>query len=344
MKSFRLTGINKMELITVPDPQILSETDVLIRMKTVGVCGSDIHYYKTGQIGSQIVEYPFTIGHEGAGVVEKVGGKVSRIKPGNIVAIDPAMPCYECDQCINERTHTCRKLRFLGNPGQAEGCLSEFIEMPEKSLFPVSDSVGFDGAALSEPLSIGYYAVAQSNLQKGSKTAILGFGPIGMSVLKAAQYFGSGPIYVTDKINERLGLAKANNATWTAHPIKTEICEEIKKIEPQLLDIVFECCGQQEAIDQAIEILKPGGKLMIIGIPEFDRWTFSVDKLRHKEITIVNVRRQNEYVQPVLDLLDKGSLQAGDMITHRFPFSETQKAFELVSEYRDGVMKAMIDF
>ena len=344
MKVFRLTGIKKMEMGTVPDPKIISPTDVLIRMKTLGVCGSDIHYYSTGRIGSQVVKYPFTIGHEGSGIVEKTGENVSRVKPGDRVAIDPAMPCYECDQCKTGRIHTCQNLKFLGNPSQAEGCLSEFIVMPENSLFPVSSSVSYDDAALSEPLSIGYYAVEQSNLKKDSKIGILGFGPIGMSVIKTAHLSGTGTFFVTDKINERLDLAKTNGAKWTGNPLTIDISKEITKCEPQLLDVVYECCGQQEAIDQAVDILKPGGKLIIIGIPEFNRWSFSVDKLRQKEITIINIRRQNECVQPVLDLIENGTLDVNDMITHRFPFSNTENAFNTVAEYRDGVMKSMIDF
>ena len=135
MKAMRLTGISKMEMFEVPDPKITNDTDVLIRMTNVGVCGSDVHYYVSGKIGDQVVAYPFTVGHEGAGIVEKIGIAVKHVKPGDRIAIDPAMPCWQCDQCKAGRSHTCRKLRFLGCPGQAEGCLSEYIVMPETSCF-----------------------------------------------------------------------------------------------------------------------------------------------------------------------------------------------------------------
>ena len=112
-----LTGIRQMDMINAPDPVIIRDTDVLIKMKSVGVCGSDVHYYKTGRIGSQIVEYPFPVGHEGAGKVIKTGNAVKKLKPGDRIAIEPAMPCFHCDQCLSGRTHTCRKLKFLGCPG-----------------------------------------------------------------------------------------------------------------------------------------------------------------------------------------------------------------------------------
>ena len=339
-----LTGIRQMEMFEIPDPAIANDTDVLIKMKTLGVCGSDVHYYKLGKIGSQIVQFPFPVGHEGAGEVIAVGKAVKSIKPGQRIAIEPAMPCGECDQCIEGRHHTCRKLKFLGCPGQANGCLSEYIIMPESSCIPVSDKLSYDQAAISEPLAIGVYAVKQSIPMSGAKIGILGFGPIGMSVLLPALAQGAQVAYVTDRIDERLVIAGKCGARWTGNPDKLDVVAMIKEKEALLLDVVFECCGKQEAIDQAIEILKPGGKLMIIGIPEFDRWSFSVDKLRHKEITITNVRRQLNCVEPALDMMESGQVDVSLMPTHRFCFQDTQKAFELVAGYKDGVMKAMIDF
>jgi len=344
MKAMLLTGIRQMEMQDYPMPQITKDTDVLIKMQVVGVCGSDIHYYSLGKIGSQVVKYPFPVGHEGAGVVKEVGRRVSRVKPGDRVAIEPAMPCGECDQCLAGRPHTCRKLRFLGCPGQADGCLSEYIVMPESSCFLIKDTMTYTEAAISEPLAIGVYAVNQSIPMKGASVGILGFGPIGMSVILPAIAKGAQKIFVTDLIDARLIIAKNCGATWTGNPEKEDVVEEIKNKEPLLLDVVFECCGKQEAMDQALEMLKPGGKLMIIGIPEFDRWSFAVDKLRHKEICIQSVRRQNHSVEEALELMENKQINVGKMPTHRFSFAQTKEAFELVTGYRDGVMKAMIDF
>ena len=131
MKKIVLTGICRMEPVEAPVPEIRQPDEVLIRMKAVGVCGSDVHYYDSGKIGSQVVQYPFAVGHEGAGQIEAVGSGVKRLRPGDRVAIDPAMPCFGCDQCRAGRFHTCRHMRFLGCPGQAEGCLAEYIVMPE---------------------------------------------------------------------------------------------------------------------------------------------------------------------------------------------------------------------
>lgn len=344
MKAFALTGIRETQMITVEDPVITKDTDVIIKMKVAGVCGSDIHYYTKGRIGSQIVNYPFTIGHEGAGEVVETGKSVTKVKKGDRVAIDPAMPCFNCDQCLSGRSNTCRNLKFLGVPGQSAGLLSEYIKMPENSCIPVSDKLSYDEAAISEPLAIGLYAVNKSLPWQSTKVGILGFGPIGMSVLLSAQARGATSVYVTEKLNPRIEMALKCGAKWAANPDKINVEEEIAKEEPLLLDVVFECCGKQEAFDNAINILKPGGKLMIAGIPEFDKWIVDADITRRKEISIFNVRRQEATTESALELMEQGIIDVNLMPTHRFPFKDAKEAFDLVAGYRDGVMKAMIYF
>ncbi|HDR88950.1 MAG TPA: hypothetical protein ENN63_04890 [Bacteroidetes bacterium] len=344
MKAMVLTGLNRIEIVDKPMPEMVRPDEVLIRMKSVGVCGSDIHYYQEGRIGSQIVQFPFTIGHEGAGIVEEVAGGVTRLKPGDRVAIDPAMPCYRCDQCNAGRYHTCRNLKFLGCPGQSEGCLQEYVVMPEESCYRLPDNVTFDQAALSEPLCIGVYAVDISVPMKGARIGILGSGPVGISVLLPALAQGVEKVYVTDKIDERLRIADEMGAHWSGNPDKQDVVSNILEHEPLQLDAVFECCGKQDAVDQAVKLLKPGGKLLIIGIPSFSRWSFDVDDLRRKEICVQNVRRQNEVVEKTLHMISSGVLLPDRMQTHNFPFTKVSEAFELVAGYRDGVMKAMIHF
>ncbi len=344
MKAARLTGIRRMAIQEVPTPAIQHDTDVLLRMTAVGVCGSDVHYYAAGGIGSQKVVYPHTVGHEGAAAVEAVGPGVARVRPGDRVAVEPAVSCHACDQCLAGRPHTCRNLRFLACPGELEGCLSQYIVMPEECCYPIPDSMTFEQAALSEPLSIGLYAVRQSVPMTGARIGILGAGPIGLSVMLAALAQGAAVVYVTDRIDARCAVAAQHGAAWTGNPDKIDIVAEIIRREPLLLDAVFECCGRQQAMDQAVELLKPGGKLMLIGIPEFERYTFPPDIARRRELCFQNVRRQNGCVQPALDLIAGGRIQPDFMVTHRFPLERTREAFDLVDRYADGVVKAMIRF
>jgi L-iditol 2-dehydrogenase len=345
MKSMMLTGIRQMEMKTVADPVIVNDTDVLIRMERIGVCGSDVHYYTAGRIGSQVVKYPFPVGHEGAGTVVKTGSAVTRVQSGTRIAIEPAIACGKCDQCLTGRPHTCRNLRFLGCPGQADGSLSEYIVMPENCCYPVPDHVSFDQAALSEPLSIGIYSLKLfGSPLAGNKIGILGCGPIGMSVLLPAIAEGTERVYVTDRIDQRLRIASDSGASWTGNPDNEDIVEAISAKEPLLLDAVFECCGQQEAMDQAVQLLKPGGRIIIVGIPEFDRWSFQSDSIRRKELCLQNVRRQNECFKPAIEMISSGRIKLDHLVTHHFRFEKTKEAFDLVAEYKEGVMKAMIEF
>jgi len=342
MKAIVLAGLEKLDLIDVPKPAIQHDTDVLIRMEAIGVCGSDIHYFLTGRIGNQVVEYPFRIGHEGAGVVESVGSKVSTLKPGERVAIDPAVSCGQCDQCRSGRPHTCRNLQFLGHPNQLPGCLAEYIVMPEKSVYPVPDEMTPEHAAFIEPLSIGAYAAKLMESVRAEKVAVLGVGPIGMSVLSSVLAGGVDTIYATDKIKDRLEVATQAGAGWTGNPDTSDVVEEIRAGEPLLLDAVFECCGEQDALDQALQLLKPGGELLIVGIPDTERVSFDISELRHREITVKNVRRQNQSVQTAINLVAAGKVNPDLFVTHRFPLEKAQEAFELVAGYQDGVVKAMI--
>ncbi len=344
MKAMKLTGIRQMEMMEIPEPAITGPGDVKIKMRVVGVCGSDIHYYTMGRIGSQVVKYPFIVGHEGAGIVVETGPAVTRIKKGDKIAIEPAMPCWKCDQCQAGRYHTCRNLKYLGCPGQAEGCLTEFIVMPEESCFPLHGHLNTDHGSISEPLSIGVYSVKKAGEIKDAFVGILGFGPIGMSVMLAAKAGNAGSFLVTDKINERLSVAAKEGADFIKNPLISDVVDFVKKNFPLGLDVIFECCGQQEAIDQAIEILKPGGRLIVVGIPEFDRWTLSADNTRRREISLQFIRRQADCVELALQMMESGKIDTGRMITHRYPFTHTKEAFDLVAGYGDGVMKAMIDF
>jgi L-iditol 2-dehydrogenase len=214
--------------------------------------------------------------------------------------------------------------------------------MPERCCFPIPETMTLEQAALGEPLSIGLYAVKLAGVAPGMRIGILGSGPIGLSVLLGARQAGIAAAYMTDKIDARNKVARLAGASWAGNPDSEDIIAAISGTEPLLLDVVFECCGQQAAVDQAMELLKPGGTLMMVGIPEVDRISLPIDVARRKEICFQNVRRQNHCLQSALDLIAEGRIGLDFMVTHRFAFEETKEAFDLVHEYRDGVIKAMV--
>lgn len=344
MKAVALSAIETLNIIEVAEPKPILAHEVLIRVKAIGVCGSDMHYFRTGKIGSQVVQFPFLLGHEFAGEILQVGKDVTAFKAGDRVAVDPAMPCLECDQCKSGREHTCRTLDFLGCPGQVEGCMKERIAMPAHCCFLLPENLSFEDGMLCEPFSIGIYAVNSFGSVAGKEAGIIGFGPIGMSVLSALKAKGVASTLVSEKLDYRLKTAASFGATHVVNPTKQSLTDRSKAIYPNQLDVVFECCGQQDAVLQAIEMLKPGGTLMIIGIPEFDTWHLPVDTLRRKEITLKNVRRQNGCMQEAIDLLNGECGDLKSMITHRYNYAQSQEAYNVVAAYDDKVMKAVVEF
>jgi L-iditol 2-dehydrogenase len=341
MKSMQMTALKKLEPREIPAPKIVNPHDVLVKIAAVGVCGSDVHYYRTGRVGSQVVECPFILGHEAAGTVAEVGSAVKDVRPGMRVALDPAMPCHQCDQCREGRSHTCRNLRFLACPGQASGAFAEYLVMPEECCLP-AENLTPEEAAFVEPLSIGLYAWRLAAAKPNAKAVILGSGPIGLSVLLSAKAHGAGTTYMTDLLPYRLECARRSGADWIGNPRQEDVAAAVQKREPLGVDCAFECAGEQETLDQAVQMLKPGGLLVMVGIPEFERVSFSADFVRRKEIRIQNVRRQNGCAVAALELLTRIKARVNPLITHRYPLAQTQTAFDLVDKYEGGVVKAMV--
>ncbi len=342
MKAAYLTGIRKVETREAPRPKIEHDDDVLLKVEMVGVCGSDMHYFRAGRIGDQVVEFPWVIGHECSATVIEVAGGVTRVRVGDRVAVDPLIWCGRCDQCKAGREHTCLNQKFLGCPGEVSGCLAEYIVMPAASCFPVPDALTPAATAMVEPMSIGLYAQRLAGDVAGAKIGILGCGPIGLCVLLACRAAGAAEVYMTDIRDYRAELAGRMGASWTGNPDRQDIVGEIRGSEPAGLDVVFECAGEQSTPDEALSLARPGGKLMMVGIPEPDRVSFEIAPLRRREITIQPVRRQNRCVAETIELIAAGRLDVCAMLTHDYTLDRTQEAFETVADYRDNAVKAMI--
>ncbi len=343
MKAIALTGIRQLEWTDVQAPQIEQPDQVLLHVDTVGICGSDLHYYRTGRIGDQVVDFPFVLGHECSATVVEAGSDVTDLAPGDRVAVDPLIWCNQCDQCRSGRVHTCRNQAFLGCPGQHAGCLGPLLVMPARSCFAIPESMTATQAALVEPFSIGLYAqrLAEKDLT-GKAVAILGSGPIGLSVMLACRAAGARAVYLTDIRDYRVDHARKMGADWAGNPEKSDIVDDILAAEANGVEYSFECAGEQETVDQAVRITKPGGKILLVGIPEFDRLSFDVSSVRRAEISLQPVRRQNECVQDAIDLVAAGKVDLDGMVTHEMPLEDVERAYEILDVYDDNVIKAMV--
>lgn len=344
MKAAVLTGVGRVEVRDVPKPEIKAPDEVLLKTSVAGLCGSDLHYFVADRVGGERVAYPAIAGHECSAVVEAVGSAVTGLKPGDRVAVEPAISCGTCDQCLGGRPHTCRNLGFLGHPGEKDGCLAEYFVMPARNCIRIPAGMTMVEAMLAEPLSIALHAYRFWDGEADQAIAVLGSGPIGLCVSMIARMHGVREIYATDKVDERAAAALKAGAAWSGNPDRADIVKAILARRPLGLDAVFECCGDQAALDQAIELLKPGGTLVFVGIPLTERVSFPSGRIRRKEIRIQNVRRQNKCVEPALGLIAHRKIDPNSLATHSFSVEDAQKAFEIAAYRRDGALKVSIAF
>jgi L-iditol 2-dehydrogenase len=342
MKAVFLTGVRTIEVRETPAPRIVRDDDVLVRSRAVGVCGSDLHYYESDRVGADKVAYPFIPGHECAGIVEEIGKAVTRVKPGDAVVVEPAVSCGTCDQCRTGRPHTCRKLLFLGHYGELTGGMAEFTLAPERNCVPLPAKMTVVQGALAEPLSIALYAASLAGTVRGKTAAVLGAGPIGLCLIMALKAEASGLIYATERVDHRIAAAAKAGADWTGNPDREDVAAEIQARESLGLDLVFECCGEQSALDQAVALLKPGGTLVVVGIPLEPRVTFDSSKVRRREIRVQNVRRQNKCLERAVAMIHAGRIKADFLATHSFSLDQAAKAYETAAARTDGVIKAIV--
>ncbi len=344
MKAVLLTGPGQAQFQEKPDPELPGGDRVLLRTRVAGICGSDLHYFISDSVGGEKVPYPFVAGHECSAEVVQVGPEVKVFRPGDLVAVEPSISCGVCDQCLAGRFNTCRKIKFLGHPGELDGCFAEYFLMPAGNLIKLDASLTLEEAMLAEPLSIALHALNLAAPGSGDKVAVLGTGPIGLSLILLLRRQGLSSIFATDRSEARVKAALRAGAAWAASVEQEDIVQEITSRQPLGLDLVFEVSGDQEAIDQSVALVKPGGRIIQVGIPVPERISYQIARLRRKEVTIINHRRQNRCLEPALEMIKNREVEVGWLLTHRFPPEEAQQAFTTAADRLDGVLKAAFVF
>jgi len=330
MKSVRLHGTGNLQIHEEPPP-VAGAGEKLVRIKAVGVCGSDLHWFAEGSIGDAKLQHPLVLGHEFAGVTEE----------GQRVAIDPAIPCGYCEYCAQGHPNLCANLIFAGH-GKTDGALREWMTWSEKSLFPIPDSVSDADAAMLEPLGIAIHTVDLGKLKAGMTVGVFGCGPIGLFIIQMAKLSGAANIIATDKLEHRVDAAKDFGAT---HAFFAEEGRELERIQAAIngrgVDVAFEAAGAQDAVDTAFGAVASGGKVVLAGIPDDDRTSFSASLARRKGLTIKLVRRMKHTYPRAIELVEKGLVDVQSIVTHRFPLEQAEEAFR-VAERREG-LKIIID-
>lgn len=340
MKVLRLHKPYDLQFHDEPVPDF-GPDEVLIKVGSVGICASDVHYYREGRIGDQVVEKPIVLGHEFSGVVAAVGNGVSTLQEGARVAVEPSRPCRKCELCREGLTNICPNVQFFGTP-PVDGALREYLAWPAELCIQVSHTVSLDEAAMIEPLAVGLYAVDLAEMAGGETVAVLGAGAIGLSVLQAARIVGAARIIVSDPIKERRDLALKLGADIAVDPTRADSTAEIVSQTGMGVEVAFECAGMPDAVAQTAEIVRPKGRVVIVGIPEEDAYTFRASACRRKELSIQMVRRSRNTAERGVEMLERGLVDVRSYVTHHFPLERAGEAIELAWKKSDGVVRAVV--
>jgi L-iditol 2-dehydrogenase len=347
MMAARLYGPCDMRVEPIPIPGAPGPGMARLRVTVVGVCGSDLHTYTDGRIGDSVVQTSLVLGHEFGAVVEAVGpdafdGNFEPLRPGTRVAVDPAQPCGRCEMCEQGHPNLCHRLHFCGLYPDG-GSLCEYILMPAHSCFPVPGTIDDAGAAMLEPLGIALHAVDLARLHLGDSVAILGAGPIGLLLLQAARLAGAAPIYVIDQFAWRLQLA----AGYGAVPINFTEGDPVQAVMQATagrgVDVAIEAAWADHSVQQAAEMARMGGRLVLVGIPGPDKLEMKHSTARRKGLTIRVSRRMKHVYPRAIRLVEAGSIDLLGIVSHHFPLAEAPDAFALNVAYADDVNKIVID-
>ena len=343
MKAALLHKPGDMRIEDIPEPRIANPKDVLVRVHSVGICGSDVHYYLDGTIGGTVMTEPLIIGHEPAGEVVEVGSAVTSLQPGDRVAIEPAIHCGHCEHCVEGNPNLCSHIEFFGTPPQ-QGAYREMLVHREDLLFKLPPEVSTQAGAVLEVYGVAIHSVDLVGMKSGYDAAVLGAGPIGLSTARLAKLTGAVRVIVVEPIAERRKMAERHGADVVIDPTETDAVEAIRDLtHGRGVDVVFEAAGVAETPQMSVDVCKNGGVIALIGIPYEDQILFRASSCRRKGLTIRMVRRMKHVYPRSIKLAASGLIHPEAMVTHVLPLERIANGFEMVSQRQEGVVKAMIE-
>ena len=348
MLAARLHNARDIRIDEVSEPDDPGPAQALIQVTAVGICGSDLHSYEDGRIGDTVVQEPLILGHEFGGEVLACGadaryGEDQPLRPGQRVAVDPAQPCQRCELCLAGHPNLCRRLHFCGL-WPDDGALCERMLVPAHGCFPVPDALSDADAALLEPLGVALHAVDLGRLRLARSVVVLGCGPIGLLIIRLAQLAGADPIYACDRFPWRAQAALA----WGASDAWCCASEDSVAYVQQLTggrgaDVVFEAAWAEESVAEAAEMARPGGRIVLVGIPSADILTMKHSTARRKGLTILMSRRMKHTYPRAIRLAQGGSFDLEALISRRYPLAETAAAFASYAAWELGVQKLLVE-
>ena len=341
-KTLYMTELEKLVEGEAPMPK-MGPDDVVIQLKSVGVCGSDLHYYRTGSIGNFIVKFPFVLGHEAAGVIVDVGENVKNLKKGDRVCMEPGIPCMKCEECLTGHYNLCKDVRFWATPPY-DGVLSEYVSHPAAFTFKIPDNMSFTEGALVEPLAIGLHACNMGGVKLGHTVAIVGAGCIGLVTLLAAKAYGATKIIVGDVLDKRLAKA-AELGAITVNTKETDFAKKVLELtDGRGADVCIDCAGFTPTVDACLTAAKPAGMVIIVGMGEDRVNGFNTSIMSTKELTVKSIFRYRNLYPTAINAIADGRIDVESIVSHRFTFNDTINAFATCTRDIRNVVKGVIEY
>lgn len=309
-------GDIRLEDRRVPEP---GERDVLVEVRSVGVCGSDVHYYEEGRVGDFVVKEPLVLGHESAGVVAAAGPGVRDLDAGQRVSIEPGVPCLACELCRRGDYNLCPDVRFFATP-PFDGAFQQYVAVPEEFVYAVPDTMSDDEAALLEPLSVGVWACRKAGVTAGSRVLVTGAGPIGLLAMQVARALGAAEVAISDTHAHRLELARTLGADAALDPSAGELAGS--GLAP---DVLLECSGSTAALGDAIGLVRPAGHVVLVGMGA-DEVRLPLGVLQQRELWVTGTFRYANTWPAARALAASGAVDLAHLVTGHFGLEEAEKA------------------
>lgn len=335
MKAAILEEIGKINIKEIDKPKP-GPGEVLIKLGYVGICGSDVHYYEHGRIGDFIVEKPLILGHECSGIIEEIGEGVTELGVGDRVVPEPGYACNKCEYCKTGRYNLCDSMTFMATP-PVDGAFCEYIVYPDDMTFILPDKVTLKEGALIEPLAIGIYAAQRGNVFPGARVLVQGAGCIGLVTMLACKAYGASHVTVTDVLDNRLDAADKLGADVVINPSKS-------KIDIPPVDIVIDCVGIAATVNSAIDTVKKGGVVVLVGMGGDDTVPVNLNRAIGKEVDFRTIFRYKNIFPTALQMVADGKIDIKGIVSHSFDFEEVSRAMEFVMNNKDEVVKATLKF
>jgi L-iditol 2-dehydrogenase len=332
MRASILRGAGKVEVEQRPIPRP-GPGEVLIAIGSVGVCGSDVHYYEHGRIGPYVVDSPLVLGHEAGGTVADVGPDVTSLSAGQRVSIEPGVPCRNCAQCLAGRYNLCPRIRFFATPPY-DGAFAEYVSMPESFVHTIPDHLSDDAAGLLEPLSVGVWACRRAGVGPASRVLVTGAGPIGLITAQTARAYGAPEVWISDVNPLRLSVAAELGLTpidVSSAPLTDAGLE---------VDVLLECSGNEQATWDAIHVVDRAGRVVLVGMGG-DQIRLPLARVQDRELTLTGAFRYANTWPTAISLAASGRVQLDRLVTGHYSLDDVEQA--LTAARRDpATMKVIV--